>query len=153
MHAAVIAVDGVAYAFTAKSGTGKSTHLKLWMEMLGDRAFVLNGDKPLIRLFEDGTVRAYGTPWCGKEGWQTNTSAALDAVVFLEQAKANEITTVGKEEFTHRISEQILPPANRDTADQFVELLHHTVEHVPAYVLKCNMSTTAVDTVVRELYK
>jgi hypothetical protein len=71
----------------------------------------------------------------------------------LEQAKTNEIKAIDKEEFTHRVSEQILPPANRDTADKFVELLHHTVEHVPAYVLKCNMNTTAVDTVVRELYK
>ena len=71
----------------------------------------------------------------------------------MEQSKTNAIATIDKQEFTHRISEQILPPANRDTADQFVELLHHTVEHVPAYVLKCNMSTTAVDTVIKELYQ
>ena len=151
-HSAVITYKGKCIAFSGKRGTGKSTHIGLWKDKFGKEVTVINGDTPLLAL-RDGKLIAYGTPWCGKEGWQTNTSAALDAVVFLEQAKANAITTVGKEEFTHRISEQILPPANRDTADQCVELLHHTVEHVPAYLLKCNMSTTAVDTVVRELYK
>ena len=112
---------------------------------------VINGDKPLLAL-RQGKLIAYGTPWCGKEGWQTNTSAQLDAVVFLEQAKTNAICTIDKESFTHRISEQILPPAKPEMADQFAALLHHTVEHVPAYVLSCNMSTSAVDTVVSEIF-
>ncbi len=150
-HSAVISYRGKCIAFSGTRGTGKSTHISLWREAFGKEVTVINGDKPLLAL-RDGKLIAYGTPWCGKEGWQTNTSAELNAVVFLEQAKTNEITPVDKEEFTHRISEQILPPANRDTADKFVELLHHTVEHVPAYVLKCNVSSGAVDAVTKALF-
>ena len=48
MHGAVVAVDGQAYLFTAKSGTGKTTHTRLWMQQFGDRAVMVNGDKPLL---------------------------------------------------------------------------------------------------------
>ena len=151
-HSAVITYKGKCIAFSGKRGTGKSTHIGLWKDKFGKEVTVINGDKPILALRE-GKLIAYGTPWCGKEGWQTNTSAELDAVVFLEQAKTNEIAAIGKEEFTHRISEQILPPAKPEMTDRFAALLHHTVEHVPAYVLECNMSTTAVDTVVGKVYK
>ena len=151
-HSAVITYRGKCIAFSGTRGTGKSTHIGLWKEKFGKDVTVINGDKPLLAL-RDGALIAYGTPWCGKEGWQTNTSAKLDAIVFLEQSKTNEMVAIDKQTFTHRISEQILPPANRDTADKFVELLHHTVEHIPAYVLRCNMQTAAVDTVITKLYK
>lgn len=74
-------------------------------------------------------------------------------MVFLEQSKANAIMPIDKQTFTHRISEQILPPANREMTDRFAHILHQTVEHVPAYVLQCNMNLSAVDTVTGELYK
>ena len=150
-HSAVISYRGKCIAFSGKRGTGKSTHISLWKEMFGKDVTVINGDKPLLAL-RQGKLIAYGTPWCGKEGWQTNTFAELDAVVFLEQAKTNAIRAIDKETFTHMISEQILPPAKPEMADQFAALLHHTIAHVPAYVLSCNMSTTAVDTVVKELF-
>ena len=66
MHAAVVAVDGVAYIFTAPSGTGKTTHTMLWKKHFGDRAVIVNGDKPLIRL-QGGKVYVCSTPWKGKE--------------------------------------------------------------------------------------
>ena len=66
MHSAVIAVDGRAYVFTAPSGTGKTTHIRLWLELFGNRAQVINGDKPVFR-FMDDVLYACGTPWRGKE--------------------------------------------------------------------------------------
>jgi len=60
-HGSVVAVDGVAYLFAASSGTGKSTHARLWRELFGDRAVMVNDDKPLIRISADGAT-AYGTP-------------------------------------------------------------------------------------------
>ena len=150
-HSAVISYQGKCIAFSGKRGTGKSTHISLWRDKFGKDVTVINGDKPLLAL-RDGKLIAYGTPWCGKEGWQTNTCAPLDAVVFLAQSKTNAIKKLDQEAFTHMISEQILPPANRDTADKFVELLHHTVAHIPAYLLECNMTTAAVDTVVKQIF-
>ena len=72
LHAAVVMVDGVAYAFSAKSGTGKSTHMRLWRRALGPRVIPINGDKPILR-FQNGTLYAYGTPWAGKEHFQSNS--------------------------------------------------------------------------------
>ncbi|MBR6848766.1 MAG: hypothetical protein IKM88_00825, partial [Lachnospiraceae bacterium] len=65
-HGSAIAVDGTGYLFTAKSGTGKSTHTRLWRELLGQRATMINDDKPLIRVNVDGNAVIYGTPWDGK---------------------------------------------------------------------------------------
>lgn len=55
-HGSVIAVEGQAYLFTAKSGTGKSTHTRLWREMLGDKAVMVNDDKPMLRVTESGVT-------------------------------------------------------------------------------------------------
>ena len=63
-HGSVIAVDGQGYLFTAKSGTGKSTHTALWRELFGERAVMVNDDKPLLRV-KDDQVTVYGTPWNG----------------------------------------------------------------------------------------
>lgn len=52
-HGSAVAVDGAAYIFTARRGTGKSTHARLWRELLGDRAVMVNDDKPLIRVEPD----------------------------------------------------------------------------------------------------
>ena len=90
LHAAVIEVDGLAYAFAAPSGTGKTTHIALWKKFFGDRANIINGDKPIIR-FENGTPYIYGTPWCGKEGYNINTKAPLAALCFIERSPENTI--------------------------------------------------------------
>ena len=58
-HSSAIMVDNEAYLFTAQSGTGKSTHARLWREMLGDRAVMINDDKPIIR-YVDGDFYVYG---------------------------------------------------------------------------------------------
>ncbi|MBO7310031.1 MAG: hypothetical protein J6U86_01400, partial [Clostridia bacterium] len=71
-HSAVIEYNGDGFAFAAKSGTGKSTHIMLWRKAFGEDVHVVNGDKPILRFIDD-KLYAYGTPWCGKEGWQTNT--------------------------------------------------------------------------------
>lgn len=146
MHAAVIAVDGVAYAFTAKSGTGKSTHLKLWMEMLGDRAFVLNGDKPFLRLFEDGTVRAYGTPWCGKEGWQRNASLPLGGICFLERDVTNHIRPLAANEAVERIFSQLLKPSTAAGLAATLDMADRVLAGVPLWLLGCNISPEAAET-------
>ena len=73
-HGSVVAVDGQAYLFTAKSGTGKSTHTRLWRELLGSRAVMVNDDKPFLRITENGVI-AYGSPWNGKPGLGSNIAA------------------------------------------------------------------------------
>ena len=59
MHSAVVSVDNIGYAFAAPSGVGKTTHIRLWLELFGQRAQVVNGDKPIFR-FIDGALYACG---------------------------------------------------------------------------------------------
>ena len=96
MHGAVVAVGQSAHMFTAPSGTGKTTHVLKWLNEI-DGAYVVNGDKPLIRITE-AEVLACGTPWCGKERMGTNTMVPLKSIVLMERGEDNHIeqVTLGK---------------------------------------------------------
>lgn len=142
-HAAVVAVDGEAYAFTAPSGTGKSTHIRFWLSEFADKgAKVVNGDKPIFRL-ENGIFTAYGTPWCGKEDWGENTCAPLHAICFLTRGAENKISRIGDEESVSRIFHQVIMPKDPEIMDRFLSLLDSLISSVPAYLLECTISTMA----------
>ena len=137
MHSSVVAVDGEAYAFAAESGMGKSTHTSYWKEVLGDRVTVINGDKPVYRFAED-KLMAYGTPWCGKENWQANTSAPLKAVCLLEQGKENEIFPIDPFELLSEITHHFhLPGDGQVDMPKLIELIDRMVSTVPVYRLRC----------------
>ena len=89
-HGSVIAVDGEGYLFTAKSGTGKSTHTRLWREYFGERAVMVNDDKPLLHITDSG-MTAYGTPWDGKHRLSTNTAVPLKGICILTRDTTNHI--------------------------------------------------------------
>jgi hypothetical protein len=83
-HGVVIAYDrDDGYMFTAVSGTGKSTHARLWKKYLKDAVEVVNGDKPIIAV-ENKEAIAYGTPWAGKEGWQKNRGVRLKGICIIK---------------------------------------------------------------------
>lgn len=92
MHGAAIAKDGQAYLFLALSGTGKTTRLRRWIEMYPD-SIVINGDKPFIKVTESD-VYVCGSPWCGKEGWNTNTMVPVSSFFLLERADGDERSTI-----------------------------------------------------------
>lgn len=142
MHASVLEVDGYAYAFSAPSGTGKSTHTALWLKNIPNSR-VLNGDKPLLRVEENGTVTAYGTPWNGKENWGENISAPLKAVCFLERGLVNEIRRVSEEETVMRLAHQLYLRGDRGSVNLQLALMDSFVRTVPFYAIKCNISDEA----------
>ncbi len=94
LHASTVIAGGRAFAFIAKSGTGKSTHSNLWLKRFDD-ALLLNDDHPVVRVFDDGKVVLYGSPWSGKRACYKNLSAPLAAVVRINRAPQN---------FAHRLS-------------------------------------------------
>lgn len=142
MHSAVIDVDGNAYAFTAKSGTGKSTHICLWKKLLGEKVIVVNGDKPILR-FIDGELYIYGTPWCGKEGWNTNMRSNLKGLCFLERAEKNSIVPLNKSIAAEKIMHQILMPTDAIDAMATLELMDRMLMNVDTWLLGCNMDIEA----------
>ena len=142
MHCSVITADGYAYAFTAKSGVGKSTHTSLWLKNVpGARG--LNGDKPLFRLEDAGTLAAFGTPWNGKENWGENSSAPLAAVCFIERGTANTIRKATEGEIIDRLMHQLSLRGSRTSVAQQLVLMDALVRAVPYYVLACNISDEA----------
>ena len=143
-HSAVVECDARAYAFAAPSGTGKSTHASLWLRHFGERARILNGDKPIFRRDKDGFF-AFGTPWCGKEGWQVNASASLEAICFLVRGQTNRIERLEKSEAVSLLLPQILMPERATDVTSLFPLLNALVEKVPCYQLQCNVSEEAVE--------
>ena len=149
IHSSVIEVDGEAYAFAAESGTGKSTHTKYWKEVLGERLTIINGDKPIFR-FVDDQLMAYGTPWCGKEGWQTNTSAPLKALCLLERAEENEIFPVKAVEHLGELMRHFhLPAGGYVDRVKLMELIDRMIKTVPVYRLRCRNDVSAAETAIQ----
>lgn len=142
MHSAVIELDGEAYVFAAKSGVGKTTHIRLWLREFGARCHVINGDKPIYR-FLDGSLYACGTPWRGKEGLGENRMAPVKALCFLEQASENHIRRLAEGEVISRIFYQLLMPREEAAATHFLELIDRVISEVKCYLLQCNVSREA----------
>ena len=105
LHASAVEVEGKAYLFSANCGVGKSTHARLWQQLHGSKAQVINDDKPALRCL-DGVWYAYGTPWCGKDGINQNKKIPLAGICFLRQASENKIRQLAPVEGFQRIISQ-----------------------------------------------
>ncbi len=141
-HSAVIEVDGKAYAFAAKSGTGKSTHIRHWKTAFGDRVSPVNGDKPIFR-YMDGILYACGTPWAGKEGWQRNVCVPLAGICFLERGEADLITPLDARVSLSKTLSQIYLPSDRSAAEKTLLLLDRILREIPLWRLQCTDSVHA----------
>ena len=75
VHASVVRHKGTAYAFTAKSGVGKSTQVSNWLRYIPD-CDLINDDNPILRV-ADGRVYVYGSPWSGKTPCYRNIKVPL----------------------------------------------------------------------------
>jgi len=93
-HAAVVSHEGKGYMFLGPSGTGKSTHARLWLKHIEGTALV-NDDNPVVRVIDNGSAIVYGSPWSGKTPCYRNVSYPLGAIVLLSQAPYNKICRMG----------------------------------------------------------
>lgn len=135
-HGSAVAVDGECYLFTAQSGTGKSTHTRLWRELLGDRAVMVNDDKPLLSVFETGAV-VWGTPWDGKHHLSSNISVPLRAICFLEQGKENLIEPVSAKAGLPALWRQCYRPSDPNKLRLTMAMLDGLSKHTRLYRLRC----------------
>ena len=141
-HGSVIAVDGEGYLFTAKSGTGKSTHTRLWREYFGERAVMVNDDKPLLHITDSG-VTAYGTPWDGKYRLSTNTAVPLKGICVLTRDTTNHIEQAEPHDTYPMIVQQTNRSLTADGMKQTLSLIDRMLNIVPVYRLGCNMDIEA----------
>jgi len=143
MHGSCVAVDGKAHIFTAVSGTGKSTHVRLWRELLGDRAVMVNDDKPLIRIAADGMPTVYGTPWDGKHHLSTNIAVPLQSIIQLERGEDNEIHEITPHDIFPTLLQQTFHTSDPEVTLKVMDLLSRLAAHLRFYNLHCNMDPAA----------
>lgn len=149
MHGAAVAVKDKAWIFTAPSGTGKTTHIRLWLDNI-EGSYVVNGDKPLIRVGEDATV--YGTPWAGKEGMQKNTGVKLCGIVFLERGAENSIERTTLSQSLPVFIQQCYRPDDKSGMEKALALIGKLGSRIPLYRLQCNMLPEAAFTAFQTLH-
>lgn len=143
LHSSCIVVDDFAYAFSADSGTGKSTHTQLWLKHFGDRAYMLNDDKPAIRLIGED-VYACGTPWSGKYDYSTPKIVKLAGICFLERSENNWIKRAETGRAVFSIFSQTVRKLNQDKMDKLFDVIQTLFDKVPLYELGCNISDEAM---------
>ena len=141
-HGSVVAVDGEGYLFTAKSGTGKSTHTRLWREVFGERAVMVNDDKPFLRIDENG-VTAYGSPWMGKHGLGANISVPLKGICILERGETNRISPITAAQALPMLFQQSQRPREARNLPKYMELVDKLASGTKFYRMQCNMDPEA----------
>lgn len=147
-HCSAIMVNGEAYLFTAPSGTGKSTHTRLWREALGDKAVMINDDKPIVR-YVDGDFYVYGTPWRGKHELGTNARAKVKAICKIYQSKENLIKEMSPMQMFITILDQTVRPKEEKVMDKLLSILDRMVKTVNLYELGCNVSLDAAKLAIK----
>lgn len=142
-HSSAIAVDGEVYLFTAPSGTGKSTHARIWRRHFGNRAVMVNDDKPFLCCEEKGKIVVYGSPWDGKHRLSNNVGLPLKGICILTQAEENRIYPVSPEDAFRRFYLQTYHVRTdaehmKDTLECIGRILEYPIWH-----LECNISEEA----------
>lgn len=135
LHASAVELDGKAYLFSAPSGTGKSTHTKLWKQMFGERARVFNDDKPVLR-YINGVWYAYGTPWSG-HGENINMKVPLRGICFLKQAPQNSIRMLSAPEAAQKVIGQTMHKLSQlEKLDLMLSHVEKIVQQIPVFELE-----------------
>lgn len=142
LHSSAVAIDGKAYLFTAPCGTGKSTHTSLWLKEFGNRAFILNDDKPAIR-FEDGVLYAYGTPWSGKTAQNVNCKAEIGGICILARGEKNKINRITGKPAIFGLYSQTIRPQKEEYINKVLDLIAKIIDNVPVWQLYCNTDPEA----------
>ena len=143
LHSSVIRHEGEANLFFGVSGTGKSTHSRLWLTYVKG-ADLMNDDNPVIR-FEDGRLVAYGTPWSGKTLCYRNVKAPVRAMVRLEQAPENTITRLYLlEAYASVIAACSTIRWDSSVMDKIIPVVERVANEVPCWQLSCRPDEEAV---------
>ena len=152
IHSSAISYQNECYLFTARSGTGKTTHTRLLYEYLKGEVKYVNGDKPIIRRINN-IFYVYGTPWNGKENLGENVKVPLKALVFLERSEHNSVTTFDKKDLIKKIIPSIIMPTGDEEVNKTFNILSDVIDAIDTYTLKCNMDIEAAVVSSKEILK
>ncbi len=144
LHSSCVVKDNYAYLFSAPSGTGKSTHTSLWLEVFKD-AKILNDDKPAIILKND-KIYACGTPFSGKTNLSINEAYEIKGIAFIERSKDNWINKMDQSKSIYSILNQTIRPEDEANMDLAINTIEKIVNKINIYQFGCNISYDAVYT-------
>ena len=155
IHGAAIGVKNKAILFTAPSKTGKTTHIKKWLQNVDD-TYVINGDKPLIRMTDLEAI-VCGTPWAGSEQYYTDRQVSLAAIVIMERYDKNEIEEIAFTEAYPFLLQQTYLPIERDKAKKVLTYINKLNGLVHIYRFRFNNFAedclqVAYDAIMGKLY-
>lgn len=136
IHASLVRKDGWGYAFIAKSGTGKSTQVSMWLRHIPG-CDLMNDDNPIIRII-DGKPYIYGSPWSGKTPCYRNVKARLGAVTRIDRAQANSIDKLKPvEAFVSVLPSCSSMKWDTYTYNSLCDIVTRIVETTDIYILHC----------------
>ena len=137
VHSSAIVCNGRAVLFLGESGTGKSTHTRLWRENIAG-AVLLNDDSPFIG-FVDGRATAFGAPWSGKTPCYKQEQYPIAAIVRLSQAPHNAIRPLRSVHAIGALLPSLTPAFGYDDElqDRMLATLSKIISQVPVYHLEC----------------
>lgn len=153
VHSSCIVYRNNAVLFLGESGTGKSTHTRLWRKHI-ENAFLLNDDSPVLRA-EDGMVLVYGSPWSGKTPCYKQECYKLKACVRLSQATYNRITRLSVLQ-TYGAIHPSCPPEfayNNNLYDHVSRFIDKLLLTVPFYHLECLPDKEAAQLACQTIFK
>lgn len=152
MHASVVQNKGKGYLFLGKSGTGKSTHSRLWLEHVAGST-LLNDDNPVVRI-RDGQAVVYGTPWSGKTPCYRNESAPVGGIVRIKQASVNRIRRLSPvESYASLLTSSSGMAWEKELADHRDGTLQKLLSCVPCRTLECLPDEAAARLCFEEICK
>ena len=150
LHSAAVCYNNRAYLFTAPSGTGKTTHIRIWKKCFGDRVSIINGDKPILRI-RDGKVIVSGTPWRGKENYGSNTSAELGGIFWLTRGAENHCRQISSTDVLPRLISATPLPHDLAGRMKVLDLLDVITSTARMFHLACNQSDDAAYTAFQQI--
>ncbi len=142
LHGSAVAVDGEGFLFTARSGTGKSTHTRLWRQMFAQRAVMINDDKPFVQI-RRSEILISGAPWSGKHGLDTNITVPLKGICILDRGAENRIHAITPEEARPMLHKQSCPPLDPEKQPRFLALLEELMQRIPLWHMECTKDPQA----------
>ena len=150
-HGSAIAVDGEGYLFTAHSGTGKSTHTRLWKQAFGERAVMVNDDKPFLELKDSG-ILLHGSPCSGKHGLDANLCVPLKGLCILERGAENHIQPVNGADVLPMLRKQAYLPLDEKKEERFLDLTKRLADQASLWKLACTKDPEAAQVAYKAMH-
>lgn len=150
-HGVVMEWNGKGIIVAAQSGTGKTTHTRMWKN--SENALILNGDRALCYR-QDNKWYTSGTPWSGSSGEHLNRSVALSVIVILEQDSVNQVTCLSPIQGAFELIKlAFAPPWEQNLMDHALDSIDQMVQNVPILKLSCKPDLDAVRVLKEEIIK